>query len=208
MRYGAVILAAGIASRMGDFKPLLPMGEESVIQNVVRVLREAGVQQIVVVTGYRKEVLEEHLKNASVMFVHNERFAQTKMFDSVKLGLEALDAACEKILLTPADVPLVKKDTVQALMAQEGPCVRPLYHGRPGHPLMLDHRIVPALKECSGREGLRGAVEELGLPIQNVEVEDEGTVLDIDTPPGLRVVAAQAGGTPGADEKPACHWHR
>lgn len=62
MRYGAVILAAGIASRMGDFKPLLPMGEESVIQNVVRVLREAGVQQIVVVTGYRKEVLEEHLK--------------------------------------------------------------------------------------------------------------------------------------------------
>ena len=61
MRYGAVILAAGIASRMGDFKPLLPMGEESVIQNVVRVLREAGVQQIVVVTGYRKEVLEEHL---------------------------------------------------------------------------------------------------------------------------------------------------
>ena len=69
MRYGAVILAAGIASRMGDFKPLLPMGEESVIQNVVRVLREAGVQQIVVVTGYRKEVLEEHLKNASVMFV-------------------------------------------------------------------------------------------------------------------------------------------
>ena len=90
MRYGAVILAAGIASRMGDFKPLLPMGEESVIQNVVRVLREAGVQQIVVVTGYRKEVLEEHLKNASVMFVHNERFAQTKMFDSVKLGLDGL----------------------------------------------------------------------------------------------------------------------
>lgn len=121
MRYGAVILAAGIASRMGDFKPLLPMGEESVIQNVVRVLREAGVQQIVVVTGYRKEVLEEHLKNASVMFVHNERFAQTKMFDSVKLGLEALDAACEKILLTPADVPLVRKETVQALMAQKGP---------------------------------------------------------------------------------------
>lgn len=115
MRYGAVILAAGIASRMGDFKPLLPMGEESVIQNVVRVLREAGVQQIVVVTGYRKEVLEEHLKNASVMFVHNERFAQTKMFDSVKLGLEALDAACEKILLTPADVPLVRKETVQEI---------------------------------------------------------------------------------------------
>ena len=46
-------------------------------------------------------MLEEHLKNASVMFVHNERFARTKMFDSVKLGLEALDAACEKILLTP-----------------------------------------------------------------------------------------------------------
>ena len=90
--------------------------------------------------------------------------------------------------------PLGEKGDSPGFNGPERPCVRPLYHGRPGHPLMLDHRIVPALKQCSGREGLRGAVEELGLPIQNVEVEDEGTVLDIDTPQDYALLLHKQGG--------------
>lgn len=182
MPYGAVILAAGISSRMGEFKPLLPLGGESVIQNVVRVLQAADVRRIAVVTGYRSEVLKEHLAHTGVMFVHNERYAQTKMFDSVRLGLSALREDCEAILVTPADVPLVQPETVRALLAQPGECVRPLYHGRPGHPLLLARSAVPALLACSGEDGLRGAIQEAGLTIRDVEVEDEGTVLDMDTP--------------------------
>ena len=116
MPHGAVILAAGISSRMGEFKPLLPMGEETVIRNVVRVLQTAGVSRILVVTGYQSEVLQEHLAHTGVMFVHNERFAQTQMFDSVRLGLAAMGDSCEKILLTPADVPLVQPDTVLTVL--------------------------------------------------------------------------------------------
>ena len=182
MPHGAVILAAGISSRMGEFKPLLPMGEETVIRNVVRVLQTAGVSRILVVTGYQSEVLQEHLAHTSVMFVHNERFAQTQMFDSVRLGLAAMGDSCEKILLTPADVPLVQPDTVRTLLAQSGDCVRPLYHGKPGHPLLLHRSVVPALLACSGEDGLRGAIGEAGLTIRDVEVEDEGTILDMDTP--------------------------
>ena len=193
MKFGAVVLAAGIASRMGEFKPLLPMGRESVIQNVLRVLQSAGVRQIVVVTGYRSEVLCEHLKNAGVMFVKNERFAQTKMFDSVLLGLGALGEACDKVLVTPADVPLVRVDTVRALMGEEGPCVRPLYQGKPGHPILLDRAAVPLLKGCSGRGGLRGAIEELGLPLRDVEVEDENTVFDMDTPDDYAALLHRSG---------------
>lgn len=182
MPYGAVILAAGISSRMGEFKPMLPMGEESVIQNVVRVFQMADVQKIVVVTGYRGELLQEHLSHMGVMFVRNERFAQTQMFDSVRLGLSALKESCEKILITPADVPLVQPKTIRTLLAQTGECVRPTYHGRPGHPLLLARQTMPALLACSGEEGLQGAIREAGLTVRDVEVEDEGTVLDMDTP--------------------------
>lgn len=182
MRYGAVVPAAGISSRMEEFKPMLPMGEESVIQNVVRILREAGVRQIIVVTGYHREALEAHLKQAGVIFVHNERFARTKMFDSIKLGLGALDDSCDRVFITPADVPLVRRETLRKLMVQEGAYVRPLYRGRPGHPVLVDRSVIPALLACSGKEGLRGAVREAKLELREVEVEDEGTVLDMDTP--------------------------
>ena len=193
MRIGAVVLAAGIASRMGDFKPMLPLGKESVIQNVVRVLQSAGARQIVVVTGYRSEVLVDHLKNTGVMFAENKRFAQTKMFDSVLLGLRALGDTCDKVLVTPADVPLVRVDTVRALLGEEGPCVRPLYQGEPGHPILLDRAVLPLLMGCSGKGGLRGAIQELGLPLRDVAVEDENTIFDIDTPDDYVTVLHRAG---------------
>ena len=193
MRIGAVVLAAGIASRMGDFKPMLPLGKESVIQNVVRVLQSAGARQIVVVTGYRSEVLVDHLKNTGVMFAENKRFAQTKMFDSVLLGLRALGDTCDKVLVTPADVPLVRVDTVRTLLGEEGPCVRPLYQGEPGHPILLDRAVVPLLMGCSGKGGLRGAIQELGLPLRDVAVEDENTIFDIDTPDDYVTLLHRAG---------------
>lgn len=182
MGCGAVITAAGIASRMGEFKPLLPMGEQSVIRVVIDSLRRAGAEQIVVVTGYCRERLEAHLRDAGVMFVHNKRFLETQMFDSVRLGLQALKGHCDRILITPADVPLVQVQTIRQLLEQPGECVRPVYQGQPGHPLLVDGAVVPALLACSGAGGLRGAVAEAGLPVRDLPVEDEGTVLDMDTP--------------------------
>lgn len=182
MHYGAVILAAGISSRMEEFKPMLPMGRESVIQTVIHGLQKAGVETIVIVTGYHRAMLERHLFSESVMFVYNERFAQTKMFDSVCLGLQRIEGCCNRVFLIPADIPLVQPETLKLLMACQAECVRPLYRGEPGHPLLLDSSAIPKILSATGQGGLRGAIQEIGLMIHDVEVEDEGTVLDMDTP--------------------------
>ncbi len=55
------MLAAGRSSRMGEFKPLLPFGEETVIGWVVANLRGAGVARIHVVTGFKAEALAPEL---------------------------------------------------------------------------------------------------------------------------------------------------
>ena len=68
MRYGAVVTVAEISSQMGEFKPMLPIGKETMIQRVVRTLRKADVEDVVVITGYRHEVIEENLNDAGVMF--------------------------------------------------------------------------------------------------------------------------------------------
>ena len=88
MQTGALIVAAGKSSRMGDFKPMLQLGSISIAQRVINNFRQAGISKIVVVTGYRADVLERHLASNNVIFLRNEDYASTHMFDSVRIGLE------------------------------------------------------------------------------------------------------------------------
>ena len=183
---GAVVAAAGLSSRMGEFKPLLPFDGVTVIERCIANLRSAGAAEIVVVTGHRAAELAARLSGSGVQCVHNPRYAETQMFDSLCLGLRALSGDCDTILLTPGDVPLVDAETVQALLRQRGGFVCPVCNGRRGHPVALDAAWRAALLDYSGEGGLRGAVAALGIPTATVEVADRGMHLDLDTPEDYR----------------------
>lgn len=176
-----LILAAGVSSRMGAFKPMLPVDGQSMIRWVADMMERAGVNPIVVVTGYQGEELERHLDGSKLRFVRNERYYETQMLDSLLLGLEQLPAETRRVLVSPADIPLVAPETAKALLAAEGEFVRPLFRGSPGHPVVLSRSIFPALRSYRGEGGLKGAVEALGIPVTDVPVEDRGTALDSDT---------------------------
>lgn len=181
-KIGAVVAAAGLSSRMGAFKPLLPFDGKTVIERCVQNLRTAGAEEIVVVTGFRGALLEETLRGSDVTVVRNERYAQTQMFDSICLGLRALPAECSVILLTPGDVPLVKVETIRALLEAESGFACPVCKGRKGHPVALDAAFREAILAYGGEGGLRGAVAALGIPVTEKEVSDPGMHLDLDTP--------------------------
>ena len=117
---GAVIVAAGLSSRMGDFKPMLTMGSISVSKRIIATLRHAGVERIVVVTGYRADDLEHHLARSGVLFFRNENYRTTDMFHSACIGLRYLIASCDRILFTPVDVPLFTSETVRQLLNRDG----------------------------------------------------------------------------------------
>lgn len=68
MQTGALIVAAGKSSRMGDFKPMLQLGSISIAQRVINNFRQAGISKIVVVTGYNADALERHLASNHVIF--------------------------------------------------------------------------------------------------------------------------------------------
>ena len=106
MQTGALIVAAGKSSRMGDFKPMLQLGSISIAQRVINNFRQAGISKVVVVTGYHADVLECHLASNNVVFLRNENYANTHMFDSVRIGLEYLKDKVDTVLFTPVDVPL------------------------------------------------------------------------------------------------------
>jgi len=140
-RTGAVILAAGLSSRMHEFKPLLELGDSTIIVRAIENLKTAGASPVIIVAGYKADQLMDYLWPLDIMFVRNENYASSQMFDSVKLGISRAAGLCSRILITPADVPLIEQDTFKQVMECPGALVRPVCGGRPGHPVREDPGI-------------------------------------------------------------------
>lgn len=188
MKLAAVITAAGLSSRMHEFKPMLMLGSDTMIGRLIKTFREAGVEEITVVSGYKSELLEKHLAGLGVKLCVNRDFATTKMFDSLCLGLKSLSRDADAVFVTPADIPLVKPETLK-LMAGQGPAlVRPVWGGESGHPVLIPARLVPQILSYGGSGGLQGALNALGEPFLDLPVEDEGVTLDADTPEDFRAL--------------------
>ena len=182
MQIGAVIVAAGMSSRMGDFKPMLNIGSISIAQRIVATFHQAGVTKIAVVTGYNAPLLERHLSNSGLVFLRNEDYASTQMFDSAKIGLAYLRDKCERILFTPVDIPLFTAMTVTELIESGAELCCPVCEGRTGHPLLIASSLVDAILADSGEGGLQGAIARCGAEMLQIPVEDLGVLHDADTP--------------------------
>lgn len=181
-RTGAVIVAAGLSSRMGDFKPLLKIGNISVIERIIINFKRARVSPIVVVTGHHAEELEKHLSTLEVICVRNEAYATTEMFDSAKIGFSVIQTQCERTFFTPVDIPLFTDDTVSRMMETEAAVVKPVYRESVGHPILISCELLPEIMEHGEQEGLRQAIVQCSEDIRLVAVEDEGILYDADTP--------------------------
>ena len=182
MQIGALIVAAGMSKRMGEFKPMLSIGSISIAQRIIATLNQAGVSKIVMVTGYNASVLERHLAGNGIIFLRNDNYERTQMFDSVKIGLDYLRDKCDKVLFTPVDVPLFTAKTVHSILDSGASLACPMCEGKRGHPILIaSHLISEILCDC-GEQGLKGAMDRCSEPLLRIEVDDPGTIHDADTP--------------------------
>lgn len=182
MQTAALIAAAGLSSRMGDFKPMLNIGSISIAQRVIATIHQAGIDKIVMVTGYQALTLERHLSGSGVIFLRNDHYETTEMFDSVKIGLEYLMDKCDRVLFTPVDIPLFTAGTVQKLLNTNAALACPAHDGQRGHPLLLSTALLPKILSDCGEQGLKGAIRRCGIDMMTVNVDDPGILWDIDTP--------------------------
>ena len=182
MQIGALIVAAGMSTRMGEFKPMLSIGSISIAQRVIATLSQAGVSKIVMVTGYNATILERHLAGNGIIFLRNEDYETTQMFDSVKIGLRYLLDKCDKVLFTPVDVPLFTAKTVKAILDSGASLAAPMCDGKQGHPILISNSLIPEILNDCGEMGLKGAMDRCSIPLLRLDVEDPGTIHDADTP--------------------------
>lgn len=189
-RTAALILAAGYSSRMGCFKPLLPLGKTTVLERVITLFRDEGIPDIRVVLGYRAEELVPLLNRAQVPFAWNERFADG-MFSSVLKGFESLrQSSVDLFFLLPVDIPLVRPWTLRQLLrafsSGATKVLYPAFLGKRGHPPLMAMEVADQIARWGDGGCLRGALQQFEAQAIQVEVPDENILSDMDTPADCR----------------------
>src|SRR5438876_501444 len=111
----AILLAAGQSHRMGDFKPLLPFGDQSVIESCLNNIRAAGIGEIIVVVGHRAEEIRERLKDEQVRFAFNPD-PESEMSASIACGIEQVSGEARAVVIALVDHPAVPPDAITALI--------------------------------------------------------------------------------------------
>ena len=172
-----------MSSRMKAFKPLLQLGDSTMIRRCISNYLETGVNPVIIVTGNKAGLIEEHVSDLPVECVFNPEYESCDMFTSVKLGLETIAGKCGRVFISPADIPCIAPRTLILLEEAQGDIVIPSHKGKTGHPLMISSVLIPEILAYDGGSGLKGAIESLaGCGLCKIEVEDEGILLDADMP--------------------------
>ncbi len=158
----AVVLAAGMSSRMGRQKLLLPMaGERPLIRLSVERVLAAGLDDLVVVLGQNAEAVGAALAGLPIRTVVNPLYAEGQS-TSLRAGLDALRPETEAVVVALGDQPLPEPALIGRLVAafrQSGrPIVAPRYRDGRGNPVLFAARLFDELRAVTGDQGGRAVI--------------------------------------------------
>ena len=184
----AVVLAAGLSSRMGGpHKLLLDVGGEPMLRRVVRSVLGVEPAEVVVVTGYHAEDVVAALEGLAVRFVHNPDFAEGQP-GSVVAGVRALTEVCDAVMIVLGDQPLLTPAALGRLIeayatAPEGKSILvPTSGGERGNPVLFAARHIAEIQAGTMKVGCRRLIESYPDQVALIEMADDAFTRDCDTP--------------------------
>ncbi|WEK49704.1 MAG: nucleotidyltransferase family protein [Candidatus Kaistia colombiensis] len=194
-RIAALVLAAGLGQRMGGPNKLLA---EIDGRSLLRIVAEAALASravsVTVVTGHRREAVEQALAGLAVRFVHNPDYAEG-LSTSLRCGVASLGDDIDGVLVLLADMPSVTGPILDRLIEAFDPgagrwIVVPTDHGRRGNPVLWSRAFFAELQAIAGDTGARHRIGAHAGAVVEVEIGPE-VALDLDTPEAVQA----AGGT-------------
>lgn len=187
----ALIPAAGLSSRMGRYKPLLPLGRTTMIETVICLFQAVGIREIIVVTGHNHDRLASAVEAAGARAVFNPEYA-SGMFSSIRTGVAALPSGIDGFFLLPADIPAIRPATLKLIRRKfeesEETLIVPAFNGETGHPPLIPARLIPAAIGADPDANLRQILFSDPSRIIHLPVHDRGILMDADTPEGYEQI--------------------
>jgi molybdenum cofactor cytidylyltransferase len=182
---GVIVLAAGLSSRMGQFKLLLKwLDDQPLLAHVVEKVTALPVAPVVVVTGHRADAVKAALTGFDVTFAHNPDYVDGEILSSMKVGLRAMPETVAAVMVVPGDMPRISQEVMQQVLSAHAPAmiIAPQYAGERGHPVLFDRHFWQTLLDLPPdgmpRDVLRANKDRIRL----IDVSSDGILADVDTP--------------------------
>ncbi len=198
LHIGAVVLAAGEGRRMGGVcKPLIRLQGVPIVTRLLIALSGAGVDEVVVVTGFARTQVEAQIGTFPITLVYNPDFADGQG-GSVHAGLGALAGPFDAVLVALADQPLLGADDLRELIGAfkkrpGGHVLVPMVDGRRGNPVVLDGEACDVILRGEAKLGCRHLVEQRPEFVSRYDSPNHHYIVDLDTPEDLERLAATSG---------------
>jgi len=185
----AIVLAAGLSSRMGVQKLLLPFGGKTVIAHIVDQLLASTVDEVHVVVGHQAERISAELSGRAVSIVNNPDY-KSGMLSSVRCGLQSLPEKCRAVMVVLGDQPSITTGLInqmlQSFAMTEKTILVPLYKGKRGHPILFSSIYRDEIITQYGDVGLRGLLHGHSNDIFELAVSTASVLSDMDCPEDYR----------------------
>ncbi|MEN8203558.1 MAG: nucleotidyltransferase family protein [Bacteroidota bacterium] len=180
----AIILAAGSSRRMGTQKLLLPFRKSTIIETVVDHVLSSKIKNVLVVLGPDPQKVKDVLAQKDLKFCHNQHHEEG-MLSSVICGIRALPDEAEAALIYLGDQPEISAEVTNRVMEAYNDelfgIVIPVYNYRRGHPLLVDMKYRREIEKLDLEQGLRALRHHFPEDVLEVEVDEPGILVDIDT---------------------------
>jgi len=178
-----IVLAAGLSSRMGKFKQLLPIDDEPAVCKIAGVLKQC-LERVIVVVGYRADEVRDALAELEVECLLNREF-RDGMLSSVQCAVREIGPDRD-YLFCLGDQPSINGDIVQGVIDRalglDAGIVIPTFDGKRGHPLFLSRSYRSEILKLGREVGLNVIThsnphDTVEVPLAYAEILD-----DMDTP--------------------------
>ncbi len=164
---------------------LLPFGDSTILETVIQNVLSSAVDSVLVVLGANHEQIRKVIDPLPVEVCVNEKH-ETGMLSSVICGFSALPDDTGTVLVflgdQPGIPPRVSNAVIEAYNDSLHGIVIPLTSHRRGHPLLIDFKYKREIGRLDLEKGLRTLMHHFPEDVLEVEVEEPGILLDIDTP--------------------------
>jgi xanthine dehydrogenase accessory factor len=188
-RIAGVVLAAGMSSRMGKNKLVMPLHGKPLVRHAVEAALTAALDPVIVVIGHEPAAIRDALGDLPVHFVQNHAFAEG-LSTSLRAGIRAVPPTCDGAMILLGDMPDISPELIDRTVSAFDPaqsrtiCVA-TSQGEPGHPVLWGRRFFSGIEQLQGDTGARSLMALYANHVCEVEAVDGAPLTDIDTPEAL-----------------------